>query len=56
MIYVVMQLMIAYAIIVTIVDSSDTEKIVSIFFTFYFTFFLLLSQSFTAGLFASVPM
>lgn len=40
----------------TVVDDKDTDKVVSIFFTFYFTFFLILGQSFTAGLFGFTPM
>ena len=56
MLYVIIQLFIAYSIIVTIVAGENQTKIIDIFFTFYFTFFLVLGQSFTAGLFAFVPM
>lgn len=53
----VIQLFIAYAIIVTVVtDDGDLESIISIFFTFYFTFFLVLGQNFTIGLYAWIPM
>ena len=55
-IYVIIQLFIAYAIIKTIVKGDNVNKFVEIFFTFYFTFFLVLGQSFTAGLYAFVPM
>ena len=54
--YVIIQLFIAYSIIVTVTDEESTQRIVTIFFTFYFTFFLVLGQSFTAGLYAFVPM
>jgi len=56
LIYVIIQLFIAYSIIVTVTQEDDTDKIITIFFTFYFTFFLVLGQSFTAGLYAFVPM
>ncbi len=57
MLYVIIQLFIAYAIIVTVVtDDADVNRVIAIFFTFYFTFFLILGQSFTAGLYAFVPM
>lgn len=44
MIYVVIQLFIAYSIIITVVTGDDDEvsKITSIFFSFYFTLFLIL--------------
>jgi len=56
LLYVIIQLFIAYAIIVVVTDTGDLNRIVAIFFTFYFTFFLVLGQSFTAGLYAFVPM
>ena len=56
LLYVVIQLFIAYAIIVSIVNGDNQDKFISIFFTFYFTFFLILGQSFTAGLFGVQPM
>jgi len=57
LLYVIIQLFIAYAVIVTVVtDSTDLSRVVAIFFTYYFTFFLILGQSFTAGLYAFVPM
>lgn len=57
LIYVIIQLFIAYAVIVTVVtNKSNLNKVVSLFFSFYFTFFLVLGQSFSAGLFAAVPM
>jgi hypothetical protein len=55
LLYVILQLFIAYAVIITLV-SENLEKIVSIFFTFYFTFFLVLGQSLTAGLYGFIPM
>lgn len=57
LLYVIIQLFIAYAVIITVVtDTADLNRVVAIFFTFYFTFFLVLGQSFTAGLYAFVPM
>jgi hypothetical protein len=53
---VVIQLFIAYAIIKTIAQGDDLDKIMTIFFTFYFTLFLLLGLSFTGGLYAFMPM
>ena len=52
----IIQLFIAYAIIKTVVKGDNVNKFVEIFFTFYFTGFLVLGQSFTAGLYAFVPM
>ena len=52
----IIQLFIAYSIIVTVTDSGNLDKIVSIFFTFYFTFFLILGQVLTAGMYAFIPM
>ena len=58
MIYVVIQLFIAYSVIITVVTGDDDEvsKITSIFFSFYFTLFLILGQSFTAGLYGTIPL
>lgn len=42
MLYVIIQLFIAYSIIATIVDGDNINRIVSIFFTFYFSLFLIL--------------
>ena len=57
LIYVIIQLFIAFAIIKTVVtDEGDLSTVVSIFFTFYFTFFLVLGQSLTAGLYGFIPM
>ena len=57
MLYVIIQLLVAYSIIVTVTpEDTDLDQITSIFFTFYFTFFLMLGQTFTVGLYSSVPM
>ena len=56
LIYVIIQLFVAYAIIVTVTDNSGRDRIVSIFFTFYFALFLILGELFTAGMFAFIPM
>ena len=56
MLYVIIQLFVAYSIIVTVVKKQgQVDRIIQIFFTFYFTFFLVLGNSFTAGLYALVP-
>ena len=56
LIYVLIQLFIAYSVIVTVTSDGDRENIISIFFTFYFTFFLILGNMFTAGMYAFIPM
>ena len=57
MLYVIIQLFIAYAIIVTVVkEGGKVNNVIAIFFTFYFTIFLVLGNSFTSGLFSTVPM
>ena len=58
LLYVIIQLFIAYAIIVTVVkDGGDkVNKVIAVFFTFYFTIFLVLGNSFTSGLYSTVPM
>ena len=57
LLYVIIQLFIAYTIIITVVtDDGSVGKITEIFFTFYFTFFLVLGQALTASLYSMVPM
>ena len=57
LLYVIIQLFIAYSIIITVVtDESSIDSVTQIFFTFYFTFFLILGQGLTAGLYSFVPM
>ena len=58
LLYVIIQLFIAYAIIVTVVkDGGDkVNRVIAVFFTFYFTIFLVLGNSFTSGLYSTVPM
>lgn len=55
-IYVVIQLFIAYSIIVAVTNGVDVSDFLPIFFTFYFTFFLVFGQSLTAALFGFTPM
>ena len=43
LLYVIIQLFVVYAVLVTIMpSSSDLDSVVAVFFTFYFTFFLVL--------------
>ena len=56
MLYVIIQLFIAYAIIVTVVKHGGVDRVIAVFFTFYFTLFLVLGNSFTSGLYSTVPM
>ena len=56
-VYVLIQLFIAYAVIVSVVtDEDNLSEWTNIFFTMYFTFFLVLGQMFTVSIWATIPM